>query len=623
MAKRFFDLVLSGFGLILLSPLFLAVAIWIKLDSRGPVFFKGKRVGRGGSDFRIIKFRSMFPDASQKGPELTAGDDQRITRAGRLLRKTKMDELPQLVNVFRGEMSLVGPRPEVRRYVDLFRDDYEEILAIRPGVTDLASLEFRNEAELLGQTEDPESYYIDEILPEKIRLAKEYRRRSSVRYDLTLIGRTMAALTGQQAFLEIFTMATLILIMTVAVIYPDSFISGGPTVDSFRLSPITILTPLVLLAGLVLIVRGSQTLRIGTADLAIFGFMGYFLLRNLAGEAFPGALKYALYSLVVFYLCSTLIRKPSFLKTIIYAIVTLTLVSALYGIFIEYIIQRNVIFHSLIIDSVKESPRGLHRIGSSLGHPVAYGAFLIQAIPFCVYLGASRESNRDRVFGIAASVLAVTALLFTFSKGSWLTAAIIALAALLLLAFRKRWKELLLLSGLAAFLAVISLFFWSTISTEFSTRLYSSVWSRSLGWTAAVDAIKDQPLFGAGFHEAPGESYVRLEETIKDRYEVYPVDNSYLALLLEEGAIGVVLWMVFLALTTVSGIRAILENSAGNRAIAVAALVSFIGFCLNAVTFEAFFIWSNLIFFWVSAGMVHGAGKPVETALFANTNDHA
>ncbi|MBI5870573.1 MAG: sugar transferase [Actinobacteria bacterium] len=198
MAKRLFDLVLSGLGLILLAPLFLVIAIWIKLDSPGPVFFRGRRVGRKGTDFRIIKFRSMSTDAPLTGPELTAGEDQRITKAGRLLRRSKLDELPQLINVFKGEMSLVGPRPEVRRYVDLFAEDYREILEMRPGITDLASLEYRAEAELLGKSDDPEAFYTVNVLPEKIRLAKEYRRHSSVWYDLLLISRTIAALARKK-----------------------------------------------------------------------------------------------------------------------------------------------------------------------------------------------------------------------------------------------------------------------------------------------------------------------------------------------------------------------------------------------------------------------------------------
>jgi len=190
--KRSLDLLVSSVGLFVLSPLFGIVAALIKLDSSGPVFFRQQRMGFGLSAFSIYKFRTMVADAPQKGKPLTASGDSRITRIGKILRKTKIDEMPQLINVLRGEMTLVGPRPEVPKYVNLFRRDYEEILRIRPGVTDLASLKYRNESELLAQAEDPESEYITRVLPDKIALAKEYVRRSSLPFDISLIMRTVA-----------------------------------------------------------------------------------------------------------------------------------------------------------------------------------------------------------------------------------------------------------------------------------------------------------------------------------------------------------------------------------------------------------------------------------------------
>jgi lipopolysaccharide/colanic/teichoic acid biosynthesis glycosyltransferase len=142
--KRLFDIVASAAGLILLSPVMLLTALLIKLDSRGPVFFKQQRVGKGFRPFLIYKFRTMVEDAPQRGSSITVGADPRITRIGRFLRKTKFDELPQLINVLKGDMSLVGPRPEVPRYVEMFRDDYEEILRVRPGITDTASLKYED-----------------------------------------------------------------------------------------------------------------------------------------------------------------------------------------------------------------------------------------------------------------------------------------------------------------------------------------------------------------------------------------------------------------------------------------------------------------------------------------------
>jgi len=190
--KRFLDVFVSSVGLLLFSPVAALVAILIKFDSRGPLLFRQERVGQGLRTFRIYKFRSMVVDAPLKGGPLTAAGDPRLTRVGRILRKTKIDELPQLINVLRGEMTLVGPRPEVPRYVALFRNDYEEILRIRPGITDLASLKYRDESSVLSRAEDPEQEYLTRVLPDKIALAKEYVRRSSLTFDISLILKTVA-----------------------------------------------------------------------------------------------------------------------------------------------------------------------------------------------------------------------------------------------------------------------------------------------------------------------------------------------------------------------------------------------------------------------------------------------
>lgn len=191
MMKRALDILAAGAGLVVLLPLLVVVALLVKLDSRGPVFFRQERVGRGFQPFFICKIRTMILEASRAGGLITVGDDPRITRVGRCLRRLKIDELPQLWNVFVGDMSLVGPRPEVPKYVEMFRKDYEEILRVRPGITDLASLCYRSEADVLARYPDPSEAYRSQILPEKIRLAKEYLKRSSFVYDLKLIGMTL------------------------------------------------------------------------------------------------------------------------------------------------------------------------------------------------------------------------------------------------------------------------------------------------------------------------------------------------------------------------------------------------------------------------------------------------
>lgn len=197
MSKRIFDFCAALAGLLVLAPLFAIVAVCIKLDSRGPVFFKQERVGRNFRPFWIHKFRTMTPGAARLGELTTSERDPRITRAGLWLRRTKIDELPQLINVLKGQMSLVGPRPEVPRYVNLFRADYQEILRVRPGITDLASLKYQDEAVLLGQASDPELEYRTKILPDKIALAKEYVARSSLLFDLSLTLRTLPRLCGR------------------------------------------------------------------------------------------------------------------------------------------------------------------------------------------------------------------------------------------------------------------------------------------------------------------------------------------------------------------------------------------------------------------------------------------
>lgn len=188
--KRIFDIIASGFGLIVLSPLFLILAIWIKLDSQGPVFYRQVRVGRFNKDFRIFKFRSMRVGADKGSLVTIGGRDPRVTRSGYWIRKFKLDELPQLINVFVGDMSLVGPRPEVRHYVDYWTPEQMLVLDVRPGITDPASIKFRNENELMEQAEDPEKYYIEVIMQEKIKLYLEYVENHSFWGDIGLIFKT-------------------------------------------------------------------------------------------------------------------------------------------------------------------------------------------------------------------------------------------------------------------------------------------------------------------------------------------------------------------------------------------------------------------------------------------------
>ena len=196
--KRLFDILASGCGLIVLSPLFLVLAIWIKLDSKGPVFYRQVRVGRGNKDFRIFKFRSMRIGADKGSLVTIGGRDPRVTGSGYYIRKYKFDELPQLINVFVGDMSLVGPRPEVRHYVDYWSPEQMRVLDVRPGITDPASIKFRNENELMENAEDPEDFYINVIMQEKIKLYLEYVDHSSFWYDIKLIFQTFKVIVTER-----------------------------------------------------------------------------------------------------------------------------------------------------------------------------------------------------------------------------------------------------------------------------------------------------------------------------------------------------------------------------------------------------------------------------------------
>lgn len=194
MLKRLFDTIFSTIGLIITFPILLFFALLIKLNSKGPIFYRGKRVGRSGNLFKMYKFRTMVVDAEKLGGPSTADDDPRITKIGRLLRKFKLDELPQLINVLKGEMSFVGPRPEVQHYVDMFTDEEKIILDVRPGITDWASLWNPDEGAILAGSSDPEKAYMEKIRPQKIKLQLKYVREQSFWSDIKIIFLTLKAI---------------------------------------------------------------------------------------------------------------------------------------------------------------------------------------------------------------------------------------------------------------------------------------------------------------------------------------------------------------------------------------------------------------------------------------------
>jgi|YelNatPaOPRAMG01_1025707.scaffolds.fasta_scaffold74618_2 lipopolysaccharide/colanic/teichoic acid biosynthesis glycosyltransferase len=202
MGKRIFDLIFSMIALLILLPAFILISILIKMNDRGPVFYRGVRVGRYGKLFRIYKFRTMIVNAEKVGGPSTPDDDPRITRVGKLLRKYKLDELPQIINVIKGEMSLVGPRPEVPKYVEMFTEEEKRILQVRPGITDWASLWNPDEGAILKNSKDPEKKYVEEIRPKKLKLQLYYVNNRSFFIDIKIIFLTILSVITKKRFVE-------------------------------------------------------------------------------------------------------------------------------------------------------------------------------------------------------------------------------------------------------------------------------------------------------------------------------------------------------------------------------------------------------------------------------------
>ncbi len=199
MGKRLFDILAASAGLLLGAPLLIALAVWVKLDSAGPALFRQRRVGLSGRPFHIHKFRTMHPQAEVCGPAITADGDPRITRAGQFLRRYKLDELPQLLDVLVGSMSLVGPRPEVPKYVAMYPPETRaRVLSVRPGITDEAAILFADEEQLLARSDDPEWTYVNEILPKKLELYEQYAAHHTLAGDLQIVGRTLARVSRRR-----------------------------------------------------------------------------------------------------------------------------------------------------------------------------------------------------------------------------------------------------------------------------------------------------------------------------------------------------------------------------------------------------------------------------------------
>ncbi|MCL5882529.1 MAG: O-antigen ligase family protein, partial [Actinobacteria bacterium] len=417
-----------------------------------------------------------------------------------------------------------------------------------------------------------------------------------------------------QSFLPVFSdvfkqlaaALLLCLVLLGATLFPENFVAGVPIFASQRSFPLSLLLPFVITGTVIYFVARRKLARPGMVDLLVVLFLGYFLIRNAFGLESLAAFKYFIYGLAVFYLAALLAsRYESLLMMVMHVVLGLIIVTALYGL-AEYAAQKNFIYATYIGESVREPAVGLHRVGSTLAHPVSYGAFIIQVLPFSVLMWLQSRGKVTRIMAIAATVLGILALFFTYSKGSWIAGMAVAVGALLLLRGGKKRKYLLPVLMVAALVASLLLVFSQQVISETQKRGAESVDVRLSTWEAAIDGFKSRPLAGVGFKQGPGELKKYIDSSFyAGLYPDQPVDNQYLSLLLEQGIAGFLLWMAALAYILVEGVR-LARTPGPGRPWAIAALASVVAIGLDSVTFESMQLWPNFVFFWLAAGILHG-----------------
>lgn len=406
-------------------------------------------------------------------------------------------------------------------------------------------------------------------------------------------------------------MAALLLLaaaVAAAVLYPETFIPEGKQVlGSTGITPLVALLPFLAIGTIGCVIYRWRSIRIGLLDAAVLAFLAYLLARNLTGPAAAASVEYFAYGACPFYLGALLSRRGRAYDSVFLWVVTLiTALTVVYGL-AEYVLQENILYHKLIAETVLEPVKGLHRIGSTLAHPVSYAAFLVQTIPFCVLAVALAKKTMMKILAAVICIAAAVALFFTYSKGSWLVAVAVAGGVLiLLLRWNRRhvlWLAVLTLAGLAAMTAV----FWEEINIETSARAEQSVNTRLDTWKASVSAIEDNWLTGVGLRQGKREMLIRYDPLFLDYpYSAASVDNNYLSVFLEEGIVGIVLWLTVLALLIREGTRRVKVSGSETRLWGLAMLASIVGFILNSLTFDALLIFSNAVLFWVAAGLLHG-----------------
>jgi len=400
--------------------------------------------------------------------------------------------------------------------------------------------------------------------------------------------------------------AMVCLVLSVSVLYPEIFISGMPLISTGSTSPLSLLLPVVFAGAAYIVWKQRREIHPGRVDLLVLSYGGYLIIRNVVFSNNYTTVKYVIYGLSLYYLTSLLaLKRENLLKIIGWTTIALIIVTALYGL-VEYALQENIIYHKYIMDAVRDPRVGLHRVGSTLAHPVPYAAFLIQALPFTILFWASSHQRVTRAIVLAAALLGVMALFFTYSKGSWITVFIVVAAALIYTRGARIRKLVLPLLVVGTIVIIATVFFWQEIMIENEARIESSVDDRMLTWGAALDGIDDHPLFGVGYRRGEEEITKHLAPDSYDTAIGMPVDNYYLSLMLESGILGFAIWVVMFVLIIAEGVGAV--NGPGGGW-ALAALASILCISLNAVTFEAMHIWPNFIFFWITAGMLHGIAR--------------
>ncbi len=399
------------------------------------------------------------------------------------------------------------------------------------------------------------------------------------------------------------------LLLSVAVLFPENFVTGLSFLTSAKTAPLALLLPLTVFFTIIYMTvrrRLVNSISLGALDLIVIVFTFYLLLRNIVEPTYLYAVRYALYGICLYYLMALIsVSEGPALRLIGRVIVAIILITAVYGL-IEYVLQTNPVYQDYISQIVKEPRVTLHRIGSTVGHPVPYGAFLIQTIPFAVLAWTRARGKLSLAIAAFATLIGAVALFFTYSKGSWIVAVLLALASLALLRGRGHNKMVVPVVFIAAVLLITGALFWQQIRFETEERAGGSVDLRLLGWRGAQDGVHNHPVFGVGLKQGEDELARQMDPVLYQwTGKTPPVDNYYLSIALENGIVGFTMWLLLLALILFEAIRVIGAGGTG-RPWAIAALISFLGIVMNSMTYESMLIWPNFVFFWIVAGMLHG-----------------